>query len=214
VGDLQFDRASFDAITKLNYIYDATNPDLTGFAKAGHKLMLWQALGDTNVLPAHAVLYYTALQKQMGAKVVDGFARFYVLPGVYHCGGGDGPVISNLLGPLMLWVERGIAPGALAGIHMPRPARGPGEAAQGAGPGAGTATPPAVADLTRPIYPYPYIAKYTGKGSVTDAANYEQGPARPAPAELFNWLGSGFYAARTTKWCTPTGSTFQCKDSR
>jgi Tannase and feruloyl esterase len=219
LGDLKFDRASFDAITKLHYLYDATNPDLTAFARAGHKLILWQALGDTNVLPPQAILYYTALQKQMGAKTVDGFARFYVLPGVYHCGGGDGPVIRDLLAPLMLWVERGVAPGVLAGVHIPRPPRwangGPGGPPAGPGPGPQMpASPPAVVDLTRPIYPYPYIAKYIGTGSITDAANFVQGPARPAPADLSDWFGSNFYTADYQKWCTGVGASFQCKDSR
>jgi hypothetical protein len=215
VSDLKFDRASFDATTKQHFLYDATDPDLTGFAKAGHKLILWQALGDTNVLPAHAILYYTALQKAMGAKTVDGFTRFYVLPGVYHCGGGDGPVISDLLGPLMVWVERGVAPGVLAGIHIPRPARGTGPGGpQGPGGPGGSDAPPPAADLTRPIYPYPYIAKYTGTGSVRDAANFVEGTARPAPSELFNWFGSSFYTSHYEKWCTGTNAAFQCKDSR
>ena len=208
VGDLKFDRASFDAVTKLHFLYDATDPDLSGFAKAGHKLILWQGLGDTNVLPAHAVLYYTALQKQMGKKTVDGFVRFYVLPGVYHCGGGDGPVISDLLPSLMLWVERGIAPGALSGIHVPRPPGGP---AQGAGR---TAATPAVADLTRPLYPYPYIPKYVGTGDVKEAANFVRGPPRPAPATLFNWFGSGFYTAHYEKWCTGSSTGLDCNNSR
>jgi len=214
VADLKFDRASFDAITKLHYLYDATNPDLTGFAKAGHKLILWQGLGDTNVLPAHAILYYTALQNTMGAATVDGFARFYVLPGVYHCGGGDGPVISDLLGPLMLWVERGVAPGALAGVHIPRPARGASPGGPGDPASAGPASPPPVADLTRPIYPYPYGAKYLGTGSISEATNFVKGPARPAPAELAQWLGSSFYAPQTAKWCTGSSSGLVCKNSR
>ena len=210
VGDLKFDRASFDATTKLHYLYDATDPDLTVFAKSGHKLILWQALGDTNVLPAHAILYYTALQKQMGATTVDGFVRFYLLPGVYHCGGGDGPVISDLLTPLVLWVERGIAPGVLSGVHIPRRPGGP---AQGAGAQSPAATP-ALADLTRPIYPYPYTAKYIGTGSTSDAANFEKGPARPAPAELFDWFGSSFYTPHYEKWCTGNDTALNCKDSR
>jgi hypothetical protein len=74
LSDVKFDRAAFDAFTKIHYLYDATDPELTAFAKAGHKLILWQSLGDINVLPAHAILYCTGLQKQMGAKAVDRFA--------------------------------------------------------------------------------------------------------------------------------------------
>jgi Tannase and feruloyl esterase len=213
LGDLKFDRATFDAVTKLHFLYDATNPDLTAFNKAGHKLILWQALGDTNVLPAHAILYYTALQQQMGTHVVDGFVRFYELPGVYHCGGGDGPVISDLLGPLMLWVERGIAPGVLPGIHVPRPAGGPGPIFPG---GQGPQGPSAaVADLTRPIYPYPFTARYVGMGSAKEAANFTQGPATsPPPTGLFQWFGSGFYSPQTLKWCTGNSTGLTCNTSR
>jgi feruloyl esterase len=205
LADLTFDRASFDATTRLSYLHDGTNPDLSGYAKAGHKLILWMSLADTNVMPHQSVLYYQALQRQMGAKAVDGFTRFYVLPGVYHCGGGDGPVISNLLVPLMLWVERGIAPNALAGAHTPR---GPG----GMGPGGPPpGTPPAAPDLTRPIYPYPYIAHYIGHGDIRDAANYVRGPARPAPASLSDWPGAKFYRPGYMKWCAATATWLDCK---
>ena len=213
LGDLKFDRTMFDAITKLHYLYDATNPDLAAFAKAGHKLILWQGLGDTNVLPAHAVLYYTALQKVMGEKTVEGFVRFYALPGVNHCGGGDGPVISDLLAPLMVWVERGIAPGALVGAHIPRPAGGGGPGGP-ADPTKLAAEQPVTADLTRPIYPYPSSAKYVGTGSVRDAANFVAGPKQPASAELSEWFGSGFYSPQPEQWCTAVGATLQCKESR
>lgn len=212
LSDLKFDRGSFDAITKLHYLYDATNPDLAAFAKAGHKLILWQGLGDTNVLPAHAVLYYSALQKVMGQKTVEGFVRFYALPGVNHCGGGDGPVISDLLAPLMVWVERGIAPGALAGVHIPRPADGGGPGGP-ADPTKLAAAQSATADLTRPIYPYPSSAKYVG-GSVRDAASFVKGPTQPASTGMSEWFGSSFYSPQPERWCTALGTTLQCEESR
>lgn len=205
LSDLTFDHAAFESTTRLSYLHDGTNPDLSGFAKAGHKLILWMSLADTNVMAHQSVLYYQALQQQMGPKTVEDFTRFYVLPGVYHCGGGDGPIISNLLVPLMVWVERGIAPGALAGAHTPRPAGG------GFGPPSG---PPAAPDLTRPIYPYPYIARYIGKGDIRDAANYVQGPARPAPADLGDWPGAHFYKPGYMKWCTATATSIDCKTTR
>jgi hypothetical protein len=189
----------------LHYLYDATDPDLTPFAKAGHKLILWHGLGDTAVPPASSILYYTAMEKQMGAKAVDQFARLYLYPGVHHCGGGEGPLSRDLLTPLMLWVERGISPGALIASHLPERPNGVSPEAVSAAPGP---------DRTRPVYPYPYTAQYTGTGSIDDSSNFIQGPARPAPAELFNWFGSGFYTSGYQKWCTGTGTVFHCKDSR
>ena len=205
LNDLTFDRASFDATTRYSYLHDGTNPDLSAYARAGHKLILWMSLGDTNVMPHQAILYYRALQQQMGPRAVAGFARFYVLPGVYHCGGGDGPVISNLLEPLMAWVERGIAPNALNGVH----AAG-GQQGMPFGPAQAGAKP----DLTRPIYPYPFLARYTGRGDIHDAANYVKGPARPAPADLGTWPGARFYKAGYMRWCTATDTTIDCKTTR
>jgi feruloyl esterase len=197
LGQLKFDRVAFERFTKLHYLWDATNPDLSGFARSGHKLILWQALGDTNVLPAQAIQYFGALQKVMGTERVQQFVRFYTLPGVYHCGGGDGPVINDLLPALMAWVERGVSPDALSGAHAPR-----------------HDGPPQATDLTRPIYPYPYIARYSGTGSVTDAHNFREGPARAAPDSLSQWLGSDFYAPHPLQWCTGTATGLQCRETR
>jgi feruloyl esterase len=72
-------------------------------------------------------------------------------------------------------------------------------------------TPP---DLTRPIYPYPFVAKYNGTGNIRDAASFMKGPAHPAPPELFTWLGSSFYALHPLKWCTGGEGTIQCKETR
>lgn len=206
LSDLKFDRATFEATTRLRYLYDATNPDLTSFAKAGRKLIMWHGLGDAYVEPSNSILYYAALQKVMGAKAVGQFARLYLLPGVHHCGGGEGPLVRDFLTPLMLWVERGVAPGALIAAHIPGNPRGmrPSEDAPAA---------PTAPDRTRPVYPYPYTPQYTGKGSIDDASNFVQGPARPAPAEMFDWYGAGFYKPGFQKWRTATGAVFQCKDT-
>jgi feruloyl esterase len=240
LSDLKFNRASFETLTKTHYLYDATDPDLSTYSKAGHKLIIWQGLADNNVLPAHTILYYTALQKTMGVKAVDQFVRLYLLPGVGHCGGGDGPSIRDFLSPLMDWVERGVPPESLPASHIPQPTRGTGgpggpartgaEAVPGGrgGPGgtgggggggffaqgnmeAGGAKP----DLTRPIYPYPYTQKYTGTGDVKEAANFVKGVALPAPSAVFEWFGAGFYKPGYEKWCIATGpATLDCKNSR
>jgi len=204
LSDLKFDRATFDSLTKLRTLYDGTNPDLSTFHKLGHKLILWHGLNDVAVPPSLSISLFEAMRKQMGASATDDFVRFYLFPGVNHCGGGEGPLQRDLLTPLIAWVERGVTPGVLLASHVP-------------GAGGGFAPPPppnAVADRTRPVYPYPYTAQYRGKGSIDDAANFEQGPAQPTPTDLFNWLGAGFYAPGYEKWCTGNGTILQCKESR
>jgi hypothetical protein len=205
LSDIKFDRTSFDALTKLHYLYDGTDPDLSAFAKAGHKLILWHGLADVMVPPAYSLNYYAALEKSMEKAALEHSIRFYLFPGVYHCGGGQGPFPTDLLAPLTQWVEQGIAPGAVLAVHYPQALRysGPGSIQQTGKSG----TP----DLTRPVYPFPYTAKYKGTGDINDAANYEQGPPMKTPASIYNWLGASLYTSGYEKWCKGTGTTFECK---
>ncbi len=55
--------------------------------------------------PAGTIHYYQSVQKEMGEKLTDTFLRFFLLPGVGHCGGGDGANQVDILTPLMAWVE-------------------------------------------------------------------------------------------------------------
>ena len=84
----------------------------------------------------------------------------------------------------------------------------------GVGPGQGArAAAPFPADLTRPIYPYPYTAKYVG-GDIRLAASYVQGPAPPAPANLGDWAGAKLYRPGHNQWCTPTATGLSRKSTR
>jgi feruloyl esterase len=71
-----------------------------------------------------------------------------------HCYGGDGPDIFDLDTPLAAWVEEGRIPGPVPASHYPANA------------------PPTKPDRTRPLCPYPEVAKYKGSGSTDDAANF------------------------------------------
>jgi feruloyl esterase len=208
LSDIKFDRATFDALTKLHYIYDGTDPDLSAFAKAGHKLLLWHGLADVMVPVAYSLNYYAALERTMGSKALDSFLRFYLFPGVYHCGGGQGPSTRDFLVPLTYWVEQGIAPGAIMAVHRP-------ERPDNFGPGSMQETgPPPPPDRTRPVYPYPYTAKYIGAGDINDAANFVQGPQMKVPSNIYNWLGTTLYKPDYEKLCTGSGTTLDCKSAR
>jgi hypothetical protein len=222
--NLQFTPSSFTATTQLHALYDATDPDLSPFAKAGGKLILWHGLADPHISPLNTIAYYTAMNGIMGEKAVQQFSRLYLFPGGYHCGGGEGPFNLDLMSAIMAWVETGSAPfeliashqvggprGPIAGVAPGMPASGMpagGMPAGGRPPEAGGPAPKV--DRTRPVYPYPLTAKYNGTGSIDDAINFSPGPAKPAAAGQLQWLGSRFYAGRYEVWCKGQGAAMTC----
>jgi feruloyl esterase len=178
-------------------LYNAANTNLAPFEHHGGKLILWHGLIDTSVPPAISVAYYQGVQKQLGDKLTDSFLRLFLIPGVGHCGGGNGFAQIDVLSPLMAWTELHQAPEVLIGGKVPERQMGPLPGVAG-GPGghgglgnpgqqtgapaqihaAGPpskpfAEPPENTLATRPIYPYPSIAHYKGAGDPLDAANYE-----------------------------------------
>jgi hypothetical protein len=227
LNDLRFTPDSFDATTKLHNLYDSTDPDLSPFAKNGGKLILWHGLADPHISPLNTVAYYNAMNQVMGQAKVKDFARLYLFPGGYHCGGGEGPFDVDLMSAIMTWVENGVAPNALIASHreggpagpvagvpagMPPGAGGPPPA--GMAPRNGDQGPPVMAakvDRTRPVYPYPLTAKYNGTGSIDDAKNFSPGPSSPVPAIQLQWLGSSFYTSHYEVWCTGDGASMTCK---
>ena len=156
---------------------DATNPDLSAFDKAGGKLILWHGWADQHISPLFTIAYYEAMQNTMTAATVDKFARLYLLPGVAHCGGGEGPASIDLVSQITGWVEKANAPEAVTTVL--------------------TDSSSAVT-ATRPVYPYPAVAKFSGTGDWHDAANWAKGSALyDAPTR--SWAGASFYAPYTPK---------------
>ena len=73
-----------------------------------------------------------------------------MVPGMNHCRGGDGPGTFDMITALEQWVEQRTAPERVIAAHVIN----------------GTT------DRTRPLCPYPQIAKYKGSGSTDDAARF------------------------------------------
>ncbi len=158
-------------------------------------------MADPHISPLNTVSYYNAMNKVMGESKVKDFSRLYLFPGGYHCGGGEGPFNVDLMSAIMAWVEKGVAPNALIAAHTQG---GPG------GPPQPNSPAPKV-DRTRPVYPYPLTAKYSGSGSIDDASNYSVGPAKPVPTAELQWLGTSFYTPHYETWCTGDGASMTCK---
>jgi feruloyl esterase len=140
-----------DASNKLGSVLDSTNPDLTSFEKRGGKLILYHGWLDQNIAPRNTVQYFESVQKTMGgARKTDDFVRLFMAPGMTHCSGGPGPGNLDALSSLEQWVEEGTAPVRIIASHS----------------SAGKV------DRTRPLCPYPQVAKYKGTGSTDDAASF------------------------------------------
>jgi pimeloyl-ACP methyl ester carboxylesterase len=157
---------------------DATNPDLSAFKHAGGKLILWHGWADQHISPLFTIAYYESMQNTMGEASVNDFARLYVVPGVGHCGGGEGFPNIDLVSQITGWVEQSTAPNAVMSYQL-------------------DATTSKVT-ASRPVYPYPAVAKFSGSGDWHDGANYTQGAAlytTKTPA----WAGSSFYASYIAK---------------
>jgi len=152
---LDFDRDVALADKLDNGLITATDPNLKEFFAKGGKLLMYHGWNDSLIAPQNSINYYNSVAGAMGGsdKVQDSI-RLFMAPGMEHCGGGDGPSDFDTISPFELWVEKGKAPDRIIAAH----------------PAAGTAS--AKPDRTRPLCPYPQVAKYKGSGSTDDASNF------------------------------------------
>ena len=108
--DFPLNQQNFDAVAQLAPLYNAANTNLHAYQQRGGKLILWHGLADDSVSPAFSIAYYRGVEAEMGHAATDTFLRLFLLPGVAHCGNGEGYDQIDLLTPLMRWTEEGIAP--------------------------------------------------------------------------------------------------------
>ena len=161
------------AMEKTARALDATDPDLRRFAARGGKLILYHVWQDPAIPAESTVNYYDSVVKRMGA-VADAAVRLYMAPGVQHCDGGPGPdsfgqagdwssddPSRSLRAALEQWVEKGIAPATIVSSKYTGDEQS------------------RAATMTRPLCPYPQVARYKGTGNPNDAASFAcEAPAR------------------------------------
>ena len=73
-----------------------------------------------------------------------------MMPGVNHCQGGEGPDTFDKVDVLDRWVEKMQPPTRIVTSHSTE----------------------GRVDRTRPLCPFPQVARYTGRGSIDEAANF------------------------------------------
>jgi feruloyl esterase len=134
-----------------NLVMNATDPNMKAFFGHGGKLLLYHGWSDSNIPALNTIKYYKSVVDTMGgtAKAANS-VRLFLAPGMGHCGGGEGPNVFDKVGALERWVENGIAPEQLIASHSTE----------------------GKVDRTRPLCPYPQVARYKGAGSIDEAANF------------------------------------------
>jgi feruloyl esterase len=148
-------------------VLNATDPDLSRFKNHGGKLIIYHGWDDPAISALNTIDYFHQVQTKMGAQNVESFLRAYMVPGMQHCGGGPGATsfeegvharqdaAHNMRLALEDWVEKGAAPSKIIASKY------------------ADSNPGGQPSMTRPLCPYPQIAKYKASGDVSDAESFE-----------------------------------------
>jgi tannase/feruloyl esterase len=163
-----FDLQSFEKLEAAAAVYDPRSPDLRPFRDAGGKLILWQGTADQASGIYGMPAYYQDMRDVMGGlEATRRFARLFLIPGVYHCGGGYIPYQEDFLGAMVNWVERDQPP-----VQIVAAARlQDGSLRQ------------------RPLFAYPERAKYV-KGDLNNPGSFVGVMPPKEPDDHYDWAGA------------------------
>jgi Tannase and feruloyl esterase len=129
----------------------------------------------------------------MGPDQASNFLTLYMIPGMYHCGGGPAAATLDMLSPLIAWVEDRKDPAEqIVSYHS-------------GGDGSSPVT------RARPVAPYPATEVYSGQGDVNSASSYVAGPAVIGVSDELRWAGSWHYRPDAQTACEQDGPVLRCR---
>ncbi len=124
----------------------AVSEDLGAFTKHGGKLLMYHGWSDQQIPPGASIEFYTHVTPKSARDAV----RLFMVPGMGHCAGGEGPNTFDMVAPLDQWVEHHQAPTRIVASHLTD----------------------GKVDRTRPLCAYPQVARYKGTGDINQAENF------------------------------------------
>jgi hypothetical protein len=128
---------------------NATSVDYSGFKNRKGKIIFYHGWNDPALSALSTIEHYNAVR--VADPSINDYMRLYLLPGVLHCGGGEGPSDADLLAVLRDWVENGKSPER---VIVSKKVLGK-------------------EVMSRPVYPYPQEAIYDGKGNPNVESSYK-----------------------------------------
>ncbi len=147
-GTFDFDRDLY-LLERWSRLADAKDPDLGRFRQRGGKLLMTFGWADSVLQPMTGVRYYERAAAANGPGTAD-FFRLFMVPGMAHCSGGTGPDLFDPMTAVIDWVERGRAPESIVARQEEN-----GRLVR-----------------SRPLCPYPRVARIAGEGSPDDAGSF------------------------------------------
>ncbi len=154
-----------DSVYTESAVSWATPPNptkLDTLRNRGGKMIVVHGVSDGTFSIDDTKRWYDALDSENGGQAAR-FVRFFRVPGMNHSSGGVATEQYDALTALVDWVENGRAPDRIIAT-----ARGAGNAG-----GVNSELPAGwAADRTRPLCPYPLVARYNGTGDVERAENF------------------------------------------
>lgn len=136
---------------KAGEAINSTNPDLTAFFARGGRILQYHGWSDQQMSAETSPRYYDSVVRKMGdASLVERSYRLFMVPGMRHCGGGEGADTFDKIETLEQWLKSGKAPESIVASRVE----------------AGKVV------RTHPLCPYPQTAVYKGAGSTDDASSF------------------------------------------
>ena len=118
-------------------ITDAVATDHSTFAGRGGKMIIYHGLSDQGMAAGPLLQWYERVIPADSAGP-QAWARLFLVPGMTHCGGGQSTDQFDMLTAIQAWVEKAQAPDRVIATGRAFPGK------------------------TRPLCPYPKVARYEG----------------------------------------------------
>ncbi|MBN1904895.1 MAG: tannase/feruloyl esterase family alpha/beta hydrolase [Deltaproteobacteria bacterium] len=142
--DFDFDR-DVERTRHTGAMSDADSTFLSTFVPHG-KMIVYNGLSDQGMASSVLAGWYDEAFRVNGEAIRDS-VRLFFIPGMCHCDGGEATDRFDMLDAIMAWVEDGRAPDRII------------------------ATGKAFPGVTRPLCPYPLVARYRG-GDTNNADSF------------------------------------------
>ncbi|HEY1751071.1 MAG TPA: tannase/feruloyl esterase family alpha/beta hydrolase [Caulobacteraceae bacterium] len=156
------------ALAEYDPVPPGEAPNLTAFEHRGGKLIAYHGWADGGVSPINTLDYYSQVgHRQGGMAKVRSWFRLFMVPGMFHCRGGDAPNTFDFMPAIMAWVEKGVAPDAVVATQKDTSGR---------------------VVRQRPLYAYPETAAYNGSGDLNQAASWHAATPAAMPDDRVAWI--------------------------